>query len=319
MVLSLASPKHGEEPELKAPANNQMMSLSWDDIRYFLAVARAGSQNAAASELGVNHTTVGRRLAALEGRLGARLFDRCENRMVPTPEGWLAFAEAQRMEEAAVAFARRLRGSNQKLSGEIRLSTTEGLARRWLLPQMADFREAHPALKISWLTTNAKFHDLGREADLGIWWWRPSEPQLIARKLGEVSCSLFTVAKYVERRGMPQTLADLDEHEYLHHTIYDHVPGFGAWRALMQRCPPAMTLEYASATQMAMTDGAFITLLPDYSAHALPELIRVPVDLGVRLEAWLVYHEERRSIRRVRAVADEIFRLAQEGRGIWFE
>jgi DNA-binding transcriptional LysR family regulator len=304
---------------MKARAADLLNVPAWDDIRVFLAVVRAGSQNAAAQELGVNHTTVGRRLQALEGRLGARLFDRFEGRMVPTPEGWHAVAEAQRMEEAASAFVRRLRGSNQQLSGEIRLSTTEGLARRWLLPRMTQFQAAHPALKISWLTTNSKFHDLGREADIGVWWWRPTEPQLVARKLGDVACSLYTVARYVERFGMPETFADLDQHAYLHHTIYDHVPGFDAWRGLMLRRPPAMTLEYASATQMAMASGSYITLLPDFSAIALPELIRVPVEFSVRLEAWLVYHEERRSIRRVRAVADEIFRLAQEGRGAWFE
>src|SRR5262245_5517549 len=108
--------------------------LQWDDIRYFLAVAQAGSLNAAAKRLGVNQTTVGRRVKVLEARLGADLFDRRDNRLVLTGDGSVAYEEALKMEEVIGSFVRKLRGSNTRLAGEVRLNMTEGLATYWLLP-----------------------------------------------------------------------------------------------------------------------------------------------------------------------------------------
>jgi DNA-binding transcriptional LysR family regulator len=291
--------------------------LQWDDIRYFLAVARAGSLNSAARGLGVNQTTVGRRIKALEARLGADLFDRRDNRMMITSEGRAALEDAQRMDEIAEAFIRKLDGSNSRLAGEVRLNMTEGLAVYWLLPRLEPFQEAHPELKINWFVSD-EISELGREADMAIRWQKPTEPQAVARRLGMVGYSIFANAAYVERHGMPKSLEDLAGHHFLQFNGYEKNPGLGRWNKLMRQIKPAMRLDNSASTQAAMRSGSVMALLPDYAPLINERAMRVPIDLGIWLDLWLVYHEDRRKNARIRALADEIYRLFEKDRGIWF-
>ena len=291
--------------------------LQWDDIRYFLAVARAGSLNSAAKGLGVNQTTVGRRIKALEARLGADLFDRRDNRMVITIEGRSALEDAKKMDEIAETFVRKLKGSNSRLSGEVRLNMTEGLAVYWLLPKLEPFQAAFPDLKINWFVTD-DILDLGREVDMAIRWQKPVEPQAVARRLGSVGYSIFANPVYVERYGLPTSLDELPRHHFLQFNGYETNPGLSRWNKLMRQIKPAMRLDNSAFTQAAMRNGTVMTLLPNYVPLINERAIRVPIDLGIRLDVWLVYHEDRRKSARVRALADEIYRLFEKDRGTWF-
>lgn len=293
--------------------------LSWEDVRYFLEVAEGGSLNAAAKSLGVSHTTVGRRIRALEERLRVDLFERDGTASLRvTDDGRLALQEARKMAESADAFVRSLRGATGRLEGEVRVNVTEGLASFWLIPKMAPFQEANPALRINWFVTNSAWGKLGEDVDVALRWHRPEEPYAVCRRLGGVRYSMFTTRAYVERRGMPRDLDDLEGHSFLHYNGYDANPDLARWAEIMRRVPPAMRLENTSATQAVLRSGGCIALLPDYAPLVEESLIRVPVDTGVELSIWLAYHEERRRNARVRAVAEEIARGFAEDRETWF-
>jgi len=292
---------------------------SWDNIRYFIAVAKAGSLNAASKNLGVDHTTVGRRLKAFEGSLEAALFDRCGNGLRLTADGQEALGEAVRVQELIDAFAQKVHGSNRRLAGEVRLNVTEGLASFWLMPQLQPFQQANPKLNINWFISNSESIELGRDVDIAIRWRQPTEPDAVGIRLGQIGYSLFAFPEYVERFGIPETIRDMAQHHFIHYNAYETNPHFAAWNILMRQFEPGMRLENSALTQAALKTGNFIALLPNYASNIEPALVRFPLDLDITIPIWLVYYEARRRSARVRALLDEIQRLFSTGRGTWFD
>jgi len=290
---------------------------SWDDVRYFLAIARAGSANAAARELGVDHTTVSRRLKGLEGRLGTSLFIRVENHLELTPEGRIALYEAERMEKSALTLVDRLSGSDNRMAGDVRISVTEGLATYWLIPRLQPFQAAHPDIRIDLSVSNA-VQDLVSEVDLAIRFVAPSAPEIIARKVASIKFFLFAAPAYAQEHGLPQTMAELRQHRLIDHTAYRKNPALRPWTALLKELPVTMRTDNAATIQAAIAAGTGMCLLPSYSPHVLPDLVRAPVELGISTDVWLVYHEKRRHITRVQITASEIARLFAESQNSWF-
>jgi DNA-binding transcriptional LysR family regulator len=286
--------------------------ISWDDLRYFLAAARAGSLVAAGSHLGVDHTTVGRRLKSLEGRLGATLFDRNSNRLRLTPEGLSALADVEGMEAITNSLWRRLGGSDDRVAGEIRLSIGGGLALNWLIPALRPFLDEHQDLSISWLTADSPAFDVTRDADLAILTERPTETQLVARKLGSVKLATFATAPYVARWGVPTSLDELNTGRLLQLEHYERLPALEPWNALTRSGSPVFRLSNAAAVNVAVETNAVVALLPGGADQTLPGLTKLPIDLGLSIDYWLVFHEDRRQIVRLRSLAEEIYRLARE-------
>ena len=158
--------------------------MNWDDIRVFLAVRRAGTLRGASRELGVDQTTVGRRLAALESGLGVTLFLRSPGGYALTGEGERALAAAERMERLAVSLERQAAGADARIDGEVRVTTTDALAVDFVIPAIERLRASHPGVRVI-LGTTTRLLDLGRrEADIAVRTSRPTQPSLIVRKSG---------------------------------------------------------------------------------------------------------------------------------------
>src|SRR5215212_2117077 len=158
--------------------------MDWDNVRFFLAVYRQHSLRAAARQLGVDQATAGRRLLAFEHQLGAKLFVRTPNGYLPTPAAELLIAGAERIEDEAQGMARSAQGLDQRLTGQVRVATGEGLATVLVIPAMAQVRERHPDIRIILLTARS-FTDVARdEAEIAVRTLRPKSPGLIARKMG---------------------------------------------------------------------------------------------------------------------------------------
>jgi DNA-binding transcriptional LysR family regulator len=143
----------------------------WNDLRSFLAIARQGSLQGAARTLGVNHSTVFRRLNALEARLGARLFDRSARGYALTAGGEHMLASAERVEDEILGLEHRLLGGDVRLSGTLRVTTTDTLVHGVLGPHLRAFQTAYPAIELELITGNAFFDLYKREADVAL---RPS-------------------------------------------------------------------------------------------------------------------------------------------------
>ena len=163
----------------------------WDDVRFFLAVARAGSLSAAARVLGVGHVTVGRRITILEKRLGVILLHRTPDGFAVTPAGDAVLRQCIAMENAALDLERVAAGRDSLAVGSIRLTATEALAHRVIAPAVVELRKSYPALQVD-LSVGVRSLDIARrEADLAVRVGRPSGPGLVCRKLG-VSAIHFT-------------------------------------------------------------------------------------------------------------------------------
>ncbi|KAB0648495.1 LysR family transcriptional regulator, partial [Burkholderia diffusa] len=157
--------------------------MSWDDLRYFLAVMRGGSLSAAARTLQVQHSTVARRIDALESALGIRLFDRLPRGWPPTDEGLHLAEHAARVEADVHAFARAAQGA-AALDGVVRVSASPVFASHFLAPRLARAQRAWPALRIDLMGEMHAANLYAREADLAVRLSRPSEPGLAARRPG---------------------------------------------------------------------------------------------------------------------------------------
>lgn len=308
-----------------------MAELDWSDLRFALAVGRQGSPGAAARELGVNATTVQRRLDALEKRLGARLFDRSRQGYVPTEAGELVLEQARRMAEQADEVERRVRGRDRELSGPLRVATGFVLMEHLLPGPLADFTRRHPGIEVE-VVENAALSDLSREvadgvpdvrreADVALRLSPHVAEHLVGRTLGTTQCRVYA------RRGasgLPQRVLPLPQ-------LLREVP----WVAFERRGPQRVydrwmqqhlapgqvrvRVDIFNAVAAMLHTGIGVGLLPTFMERALPDLMPVsePIpDLAVPV--WLLTHPDLRQTARVQAfmrhVGDAIAaRLREDG------
>ncbi|WP_245986294.1 LysR family transcriptional regulator [Azospirillum thermophilum] len=275
------------------------MPLDWDDLRVFLELARRGSLSGAARALRLSHATVGRRLAALEQALGQTLVERRAEGYVLTPDGEAVRAMAEEMDERAQALRRRA-GRAEGLTGTVRLTMTEALADRFLLPRLGPLRAAHPGLDLEIITDNRALSLARREADIAIRLARPQGGDLVTRRLCTLGYALYSAPAAADSViAYDETMAELPETLWMAR----HMAG----RRVALRTN-SLTAQVAAAAA-----GFGAALLPCVIAAAEPGLRRLPspVPPPVR-EAWLLVHRDRRDIPRVRAVIDAVTRVFEE-------
>lgn len=282
-------------------------SWQWDDVRFFLAVARTGSLSGAARALGVGHVTVGRRIAVLERRLGVTLLNRTPDGFVSTAAGDAALRQCMAMETAARDLERVAAGRDSLVSGSVRVTTTEMLADQLVVPATAALRRVYPELRID-LTVGVRSLDITRrDADLAIRFAKPSAADLVCRKLGEVGFSLYASPRYLARSGVPNRSAGLAGHDLITFTGAPSamIPFFmgesidGARIAL--RCDNPLLQLRAAATDVGIAELA--CLLGDSSG----DVVRVwPDAVPARRAAWLIVHQDLRRSARIRAVSAAI-------------
>src|SRR3984893_10313328 len=186
--------------------------LGWDDLRYFLAFARAGSMQAAAKALGVNQSTVQRRLAELESRVGQRLVERHLGGYRLPELGWELRAAAEAVESAVPAFERRLAACDKGLTGIIRVTCGTILANRLQrTPLIEVFHKRNPGLRVELIISDREF-DLPKEADIAIRGGEPQDDALVGRKIAEAPRSVYASRAYLDRHGRPECPADIERH-----------------------------------------------------------------------------------------------------------
>ena len=176
----------------------------WDDVRFFLAVAKTGSFSAAATQLNTKQTTVGRRIQALERRLGAKLFDRHRHGMEVTPAARGVLVQAESMMSNATSIERHLAGLDREMAGIVRIAATEGIAANWLVARLGQLRRTHPDIVVQVIASDQVLDLATRQADLAIRFFRPTSNQLVAARVGQVNFSIFAAPSYIERYGLPQ-------------------------------------------------------------------------------------------------------------------
>jgi DNA-binding transcriptional LysR family regulator len=288
--------------------------MDWDNARIFLAIYRAGTLRGAAARLDIDQATVGRRLAALEKSLGARLFLRTPSGYVATPAGDLAVTAAEAMERAADQFQRKMQGIDNRLSGSVRVTTSDTMANHFVLDAMRRLHVTHPDIRII-LSTGTEITNLTRrEADLAVRTLKPDSPDLISRRLVRRSMGLYAARSYLKARGTPEREAGLAGHDIV---VYQATV---APRHRERLCgePVAqarVALEVNSGMVMlqAARMGMGVTELPCHMADGDKELVRIWPEVADHYDVWLVMHSDLARSARVRAVADAIVAAFPDG------
>jgi DNA-binding transcriptional LysR family regulator len=292
-----------------------MQAMSdWGDLRFFLEVARSGTLNAAARKLGVNSTTVGRRLSALERDLGAKLFSRTPDGLALTAAGEAMRTAGAEMEEAVLRGEQRALGADRQLSGLVRIATTEMLGEVVILPAIRALHDRHPQIRVDLLTGSGQLDIARREADVALRYIRPDRGDLVARRAGTVAFAPYASKKYLATRGRPAPGSG-----YSGHDVVTYNSTFPKWRFGQPGGEPlrdARVVLRTNSTSMllhAVRSGLGIGPLPCFLADADRTLERVLPTAPIESDdLWLVVHGDVQRTSRVRAVIDAVdARLAE--------
>lgn len=281
--------------------------IDWTDLRYMLALARAGSLAAAARTLRVSHTTVLRRVGALEASQGVRLFERLRTGYVLTAGGEEMLAAAQSMAEVVTDLERRLAGQDLRLEGLVRIATVDTLVASLLPPLLAGFQEEHPGVVLE-LTTSADLADLAhRDADVAIRVSDSPPEQLVGRRIGPVGLAI-----YGARGTAPRALRDDELPAQRWVGPSDALAGANLARWMRDRIPAAQVVLQADSIvglAQAAAAGIGIAALPCYLGEVDPGLERVSagrVALDRPADLWVLTHQDLRSTARVRALTRQV-------------
>ena len=277
--------------------------LVWDDLQVFLATHRTRSHAGAARALGVAPTTVGRRLAALEAAVGARLFARTPDGLAPTGAARALLPRAERMEIEALEAERSLLGADARVSGTVRVTSGDGFANLVLCPALPAFLAAHPGLTVE-IRAGPRALDLTRgEADIAIRNFRPRERSLVIRRLGVEKQGLYAAPTYLAARGRPRSAADLDGHDLvLYERDLDRLRTQVWFREAAPRARISVRTSTTTSMHAACAAGAGLALLSTAVVADDPRFEQVlPRLVPPALDIWSVTHGDLRSSARVTA------------------
>jgi len=279
--------------------------FEWDDARYFLAIHRKGTLSAAARQLGVNQSTVGRRLLVLEDKLGTKLFLRAREGYLVAPAGERLLPHAERMEDEATAIAREITGQVTSLTGTVRLTTADLFGARIIAPMLVAFHERYPEIDLE-LDADNRMRSLSkREADMAVRIGGTAEGGAAVRKLGMFGNAVYASRAYIERRGRPHG-GDWSGHDFIGYS--DPLIRMGESRWIEEHAARGRVVLRTINTLAQVTSavaGLGIALLPCYAGDVEPELVRlVAPSKCITNPIWLVVHQDMRHAARIRACSD---------------
>jgi DNA-binding transcriptional LysR family regulator len=292
--------------------------MNWDDVRLFLAVARAGQILAAARRLGINHATLGRRLTTMEQDLRTRLLIRRTNGCELTAEGEILFRAAERMETEMLAAQAATGRVDSAISGTVRIGAPDGFGVSFLASRLGRLTERHPELKLQLVPIPRSFSLSQREADIAITIERPEQGRLVSSKLTDYTLGLYASQAYLADRGKPESTDDLKRHRrigYVEDLIFS--PSLDFTGGVMRNWDAGFEISSAIGQTEAVRSGAGIGILHNYVARRYGELVRVLPDITIRRSYWTTYHETTRDLVRVKTVVSFLREMVDEDRHIF--
>jgi len=284
--------------------------MDWDALQVFLTVARTGRISAAAKRLGVEHTTVSRRLSALEADLGVPLFYRTTTGYLLTAHGQNVLSNAEVMEHAALAVAARAREGSGAVGGRVRIAIPPEMASHWLAPQLKSFHAKHPQIELQ-ILVGTRQRDLTRgEAELAVQSPNPRQQGLIGVRIGRGRLALYASTDLVGKELWIDSLGGFPDMPLLAYTPAFHLLQAEKWfQPILAAANFALRTNSTHALLAAARAGVGIAVLPRLVARGEGKLIAVSDDVAAP-EVWLITHPEFRRDPKVRATADFLKRIA---------
>jgi molybdate transport repressor ModE-like protein len=295
------------------------LTPNWDDLRLFAAIAAEGSLSAAARRLKLSQPTMGRRLQALEERMGAKLLERTGGgpggNYVLTPKGTELLPLVERMVDAGEAIERARPDFAEDATGTVRVASGP-MTIRFIARRLPDLLDATPGIEIELCSSYSPINLSRREADIALRNRRPEEGRLAMRALPQPSYAVFGARTYVARHPVAATTARYEECRWIG---FDDTRGHSEsllWLIAKIGRAPHVRCSNASAILDTLIAGAGLAVLPCFLGAEEPALMQLsaPIDDLDREGLWLVLHEDMRDRPRVRLVADRIAALFQRYR-----
>lgn len=292
--------------------DTSLSQIDWVLLQSFAAVGEHGSLSAAARATGNSQPTMSRHMSDLEARIGARLFERTRNGIELTPVGAGLMAHARDMANAAARLSLTAAGQDARLAGSVRITASQIVA-TFLLPDiLTALRIAEPQIDIELVASDRSENLLRREADIAVRMYRPGQPDVIAKKIGELKIGMFAARSYIARRGMPEKFSDILEHDVIGYDRSTQViEGFAAAGYSVDRDFFAFRSDDQVVCWQMCVAGFGIGFNQvgigerDSRVMRIPLEMRIPRggDLGT-LPVWLVAHTELKAAPRIRRVYD---------------
>jgi DNA-binding transcriptional LysR family regulator len=285
---------------MKRISSDTARPVAWDDLQVFTAVCDAGSVSGAARRLGVNHSTVLRRIGSLETTLGVRLFDRLPSGYALTAPGNALAGRLAGMAEQVDSAQRQLMGLDEAIEGVIRLTSTDTLLHGLLMPLLADFRARHPGVQLQVVVNNSFLSLTKREADVAIRGSNKPPDHLVGRRVGNIQTALYGARAYLKSLGRragwddydfvapDESLSHLEQAKWLHRQVAP------------QRI--AMRLDSLVGMVDAVRHGAGVGMLLCPLADACDDLVQLaPPDPRHDTQVWILTHPDLKQVARIRA------------------
>jgi DNA-binding transcriptional LysR family regulator len=288
--------------------------MEWDDLKHFLAVARSGSLVKAARSLKTSAATVGRRIAELERRLGARLFERKQTGYLLTESGEAIRLKAEEVEEAVLAVEREALGRDLRPSGKVRIAASDDIATHLITPNLPDFQRHFPEIALELVVRMDLVNLTRREADIALRGIRPARGDFVVRRIGSWPCGLYAAKSYAAARNLAPDIGDLSNVGIITWTEeYAHVRG-GPWFAeYAHSATVALASDSARVHFAACKAGIGVAILPCRVADRDADLVcLLPCERVLSVELWEVVHRDLVRTARVRAVMDFLADLGRQ-------
>jgi len=278
-----------------------MHTADWNDYQAFLAIARGGQLARAAAAMGIDATTVGRRLRRLESRIGATLFEHTREGQVLTEAGEALLGEVEAMEQAAQRIADST-APGLGAAGLLRVSMPEGFGNVFVAAYLRGFTDRHPRLTLDLVASSGLLSPSKREADLAVTLSRPRAGPVIAGKLSDYALRLYAARGYFEDVPLPRRAADLAEHR-----LVGYIPDlvYAPELRYLAEIHPGLTATLRSPSIIAqhrlIAAGAGVGVLPCFMGDADPGLVPLFPEKRILRSFWLVTHKDTHALARVKA------------------
>ena len=295
-----------------------MERFDWDDLRFFLAVARSGRLTAAARRLSADHATVSRRVTALEESLKAKLFERRPQGYTLTAHGERLLTKAEAMETEALAIQSDIGGADMTLAGTVRIGAPDGFGTSFLAPRLPALAKAYPGLELQLIAMPRLLSLSKREADVAITLAPPKEGKVVARKLSDYRLGLYASRDYLEAMPKVETRDDLFEHRFVGY-IDDLIftPELDYLDEIAKGLRAQVQSSSVVAQMNAVAAGAGIGVIHHFMAEGDPRLVPVLAEeVSLTRSFWLLVHADLKDVARVRAIVDFLVRETKQARGL---
>jgi len=286
--------------------------MNWDDLRFFLAVAAAGSLSGAAQQIGVNTTTVLRRVSSLEEDLGARLFERERTGYKLTAAGDRLMEALEPVDQRLSSLARDFAAGGAGSEGQVRLAASEIVASHVIAPGLVQLAQAHPGLELEVLTDPTLSGPTGaprimnplRDVDMALRAARPTQGDMLTRKVGDMAYGLYGSAAYLAARPPVAAMSDLAGHQMIGFLAAEAPVGPVWWMSRAEKVAQTVFRSSSAAARAAAArEGVGLAALPCLLADGDAGLVRVlgPGEVGA-LELWIMVRNDMAQLAHVRAV-----------------